>query len=99
MDYLIVSDGVFSNTKSVIENKIFHPIYYGSIAIRSQVSAQDFKDFSNNNISLIMGSNAHLVLYPVNQNKEINLVCVIRKKKKEHWKYRNYFKKFNIETE
>lgn len=82
VDYLIVSDGVFSNTKSVIENKIFHPIYYGSIAIRSQVSAQDFKDFSNNNISLIMGSNAHLVLYPVNQNKEINLVCVIRKKKK-----------------
>ena len=27
-----------------------------------------------------MGSDAHLVLYPTNQRKEINLVCVIRKK-------------------
>ena len=81
VDYMIVSDGVFSNTKSVIENKIFQPIYYGSIAIRSQISTQDFKDFSNSNISLIMGSNVHLVFYPVNQNKDINLVCLIRKKK------------------
>jgi len=83
VDYLIVSDGVFSNTKSVIEDKIFQPIYYGSLAIRSQISAQDFKDFNNNNISLIMGSNAHLILYPINQKKDINLVCVIRKKKEK----------------
>ena len=27
-----------------------------------------------------MGSNFHFVLYPTNQKKEINLVCVIRKK-------------------
>ena len=27
-----------------------------------------------------MGSDAHLVLYPINQRKEINLVCIIRKK-------------------
>ena len=27
-----------------------------------------------------MGSNTHLVLYPINQQKEINLVCIIRKK-------------------
>ena len=27
-----------------------------------------------------MGSNAHIVLYPVNYQKEINLVCIIRKK-------------------
>ena len=27
-----------------------------------------------------MGTDAHLVLYPVNKQKEINLVCVIRKK-------------------
>ena len=27
-----------------------------------------------------MGSDAHIVLYPINQNKEINLVCIIRKK-------------------
>jgi len=27
-----------------------------------------------------MGSDAHLVLYPINQRKEINLVCIIKKK-------------------
>jgi len=27
-----------------------------------------------------MGSDAHLVLYPINQRKELNLVCIIRKK-------------------
>ena len=27
-----------------------------------------------------MGSNAHVVLYPINQKKEINLVCIIRQK-------------------
>jgi salicylate hydroxylase len=80
VDYLLVSDGVFSKTKSVIENKIFNPIYYGSRAIRAQIKAQDIATFSHNNISLIMGSGAHLVLYPINQRKEFNLVCVVRKK-------------------
>jgi salicylate hydroxylase len=79
-DYLIVSDGVFSNTKSIIENKIFKPTYYGAAAIRTQIKVQDSLNFNNNNISLIMSSNAHLVLYPINQKKEFNLVCVIRKK-------------------
>ena len=27
-----------------------------------------------------MGSDAHLVLYPTNQQKEINLICIVRKK-------------------
>jgi salicylate hydroxylase len=27
-----------------------------------------------------MGSNSHLVLYPINQSMELNLVCIIRKK-------------------
>ena len=30
-----------------------------------------------------MGSNAHIVFYPVNQRREINLVCIVRKKLKE----------------
>ena len=80
VDYLIVSDGIFSNTKSIIENKIFKPIYYGAVAIRSQIKIQDISNFNINNISLIMSSGAHLVLYPINQNKEFNLVCIIRKK-------------------
>jgi len=80
VDYLVISDGIFSKTKSIIENKTLQPKYYGAIAIRTQVKAKDISDFNINNISLIMGSNAHLVLYPVNQNEEFNLACVIRKK-------------------
>jgi len=84
VDYLVVSDGVFSNTKSVIEKKFFKPNYYGAIAIRTQVKAQDISNLNSNNISLIMGSDAHLVLYPTNQRKEINLVCIIRRKSEDN---------------
>ena len=80
VDYLIVADGVFSNTKSIIEKKIFKPNYYGAVAIRSQTKTEDISNLNSNNVSLIMGADAHLVLYPVNKQKEINLVCVIRKK-------------------
>ena len=84
VDYLVVSDGIFSDTKSVIEKKFFKPNNYGAIAIRSQVRAQDISNLNSNNISLIMGSNAHLVLYPINQRKELNLVCIIRKKSEDN---------------
>jgi len=80
VDYLVVSDGVFSNSKSVIEKKFFKQSYYGAIAVRTQIATQDVVNLNSNNISLIMGSNTHLVLYPINQQKEINLVCIIRKK-------------------
>ena len=80
VDYLVVSDGVFSNSKSVIEKKFFKPSYYGAIAIRTQIKTQGISNLNSNNISLIMGSDAHLVLYPINQRKELNLVCIIRKK-------------------
>ena len=80
VDYLVVSDGVFSNTKSVIEKKFFKANYHGTIAIRTQIKTQDISNLDSNNISLIMGSDAHLVLYPTNQRKEINLVCIVRKK-------------------
>ena len=80
VDYLVVSDGVFSNSKSVIEKANFRQNYYGAIAVRTQITNQDIVNLNSNNISLIMGSDAHLVLYPINQQKEINLVCIIKKK-------------------
>jgi len=80
VDYLVVSDGVFSNTKSVIEKNFFKPKYHGTIAIRTQIKTQDISNLNSNNISLIMGSNAHLVVYPINQSKELNIVYIIRKK-------------------
>ena len=83
VDYLVVSDGVFSNTKSVIEKKVLKSSYYGAVAVRTQIKTQDISNLNSNNISLIMGSDAHLVLYPTNQQKEINLVCIIRKKSED----------------
>ena len=80
VDYLVVSDGVFSNTKSIIENKKFKTIYSGASAMRTQIKIQNTTNFNSNNISLIMSSNAHLVVYPINQNKELNIVYIIRKK-------------------
>ena len=32
-------------------------------------------------ISLMMGKNCHAVFYPLNKNKELNFVCIIRDKK------------------
>ena len=79
-DYLVVADGVFSNTKQIIEKKINKPNYSGTVAVRTQVKNQDILNLDIKNISLIMGSNAHIVLYPTNQRGEINVVCIIRKK-------------------
>ena len=37
VDYLVVADGVFSNTKQVIEKKKIKPVYSGAVAIRTQI--------------------------------------------------------------
>ena len=78
VNYLVVSDGVFSPTKSIIEKKSFKPNYYGAVAVRTQIEAKDLSKFKTENISLIMSSNAHIVLYPVNNERNINLVCILR---------------------
>jgi len=78
VDYLVVSDGIFSETKSIIEKKFFKPNFLGALAIRMEIKNENISFLNYNNISLIMGSNAHLVLYPINQKKELNLVCIIR---------------------
>tara|TARA_Y100000590_G_scaffold412673_1_gene507832 strand:+ start:849 stop:1979 length:1131 start_codon:yes stop_codon:yes gene_type:complete len=84
VDYLIVSDGIFSDTKMVIEKNFSKPNYLGAIAIRAQITNAELLNFNSNNISLIMGSNCHLVFYPVNNRKEFNLVCIIRKQTKDN---------------
>jgi len=79
VDYLVVSDGVFSQTKSIIEKKEFKPNYYGALAIRAQIKAKDVFEFKTDNISIFMSSKTHLVSYPINQNRDVNLVCILRK--------------------
>jgi len=83
VDHLVVSDGVFSQTKSIIEKKSFKPNYYGAIAVRTQIKAKDVLEFKTKNISLFMSSKAHLVLYPINDKGDINVVCILRKKLNE----------------
>ncbi len=80
VDYIVVSDGVFSNTKSVIENKNIQPIYNGSIAIRTILKNSPEFNYDKNNISLVMLKNAHIVIYPINKKGELNVVCIVRQK-------------------
>ncbi len=80
VDFIAVSDGVFSKTKSVIENKTIQPIYNGSIAIRTVLKNLPEFNYDKNNISLVMLKNAHIVIYPINKKGELNVVCIIRQK-------------------
>ena len=80
VDYLVIADGIFSNTKSIIEKRKIKPVYSGIVAFRTQIKNQDISNFNSKNISLIMGSDVHIVLYPINQTGEINLVWIARNK-------------------
>ena len=43
-DYLIISDGTFSKTKSLIANKVIKPKYFNSIALRATIDKDNLKD-------------------------------------------------------
>jgi len=73
-DYIIVSDGVFSNSKSIIAEKYIIPKFFKSVALRGNI-----KNYDNPDVSIFMGSNFHFVIYPVNQNKEYNFISIIRR--------------------
>ena len=50
-DYLIISDGIFSKTKSLIVNNEIEPKYFNSIAIRGTILKQDLHNIDHNDIS------------------------------------------------
>ena len=79
-DYLIISDGAFSKTRSLITNKEFKPKYFNSIAVRGNIDQNNLQNVDHNNISLFLGSNLHSVVYPVNQSGQFNFVTILRKK-------------------
>ena len=81
VDYVVVADGIFSSTRSFFEKKKNSPIFKKAIAIRTVISSKSELKFNEQNISLFMGANVHLVVYPINQNQELNLVCIVRTKK------------------
>ena len=78
-DYLIIADGVFSLTKSILLNNNIKPKYSGSLAIRTLVDKENIKFFNKNNISIFLGSKIHLVAYAINIKNEINLIAIIKK--------------------
>jgi|TARA_B100001093_G_scaffold398472_1_gene385813 salicylate hydroxylase len=78
-DYLVVSDGVFSSTKAIIESKKTYVDFKGAFAARSIISKNNLKKLNQENISLIMWSNANLIFYPVNED-EYNFVAILRNK-------------------
>tara|TARA_B110000459_G_scaffold99052_1_gene110172 strand:- start:182 stop:1333 length:1152 start_codon:yes stop_codon:yes gene_type:complete len=79
-DYLIISDGTFSTTKSLIANKKINPKYFNSIALRATVNKDNLKEINPNNISLYLGSNLHVVSYPINNGSQFNFVSIFRKR-------------------
>jgi len=81
VDYVIAADGMFSNTKSFFEKKKNKPQFKNAIAIRTILNSKHQLNIDEKNINLIMGSNTHLVVYPINQKHELNLVCIVREKK------------------
>jgi len=78
-DYLIISDGVFSSTKSLIANKKIKPTYFNSIAIRAIITKDYLQDLDHKNISLFLGSDLHSVIYPINKSNEFNFIGIFRK--------------------
>ena len=78
-DYLIIADGIFSSTKSILFKKNIKPKQFGSLAFRTVIKKEDLKFINEKNISLFLGPNIHLTAYPINIKNEINLITIIRK--------------------
>ena len=81
VDIVVGADGIFSNTRSFFEKKKNEPKFKKAIALRIILKTKYDLNIDEEKISLMMGKNCHIVIYPVNQNKELNFVCIIRDKK------------------
>ena len=81
VDIVVGADGIFSNTRSFFEKKKNEPIFKKAIAIRSILKTKSGLNINEERISLMMGKNSHIVVYPINKNKELNLICIVREKK------------------
>ena len=81
VDYVIAADGIFSNTRSFFEKKKNKPKFKKALAVRVILKSKSELNISEQNISLMMGGNTHIVFYPINKKKELNMVCIIRSKK------------------
>ena len=81
VDIVVGADGIFSNTRSFFEKKKNEPKFKKAVAVRTILKSKSDLKIDEENISLMMGKNCHVVIYPINKNKELNVVCIIREKK------------------
>ena len=93
VDFIIAADGIFSNTRSFFEKKKNEPKFRKATAIRTILKSKFDLNINEKNINLIMGKNCHLVIYPINKNSELNLVCIIRDKKYDPKNIKNLIEK------
>ena len=83
VDFVIAADGIFSSTRSFFEKKKMEPKFKKAVAVRVILSSKSNFNINEENISLMLGSRSHIVLYPINKKKELNMVCIMRCKKYE----------------
>ena len=76
-DYLIISDGVFSKSKSLISNYESKPKYNDTLAIRG-ILTKSPENIDNKNISLFLDSDFHQVIYPTNASGDLNFIAIMK---------------------
>ena len=81
-DYLIISDGVFSKSKSLLSKNQIEPKFNDTLAIRGIIPSY-LNTADKKNISLFLGSNFHYVIYPVSPNGDLNFIGLMKFKLSE----------------
>ena len=81
VDFVVAADGIFSNTRSFFEKKKVEPKFKKAIAARVILNSKSELNINEENISLMLGGDSHIVFYPINKKKDLNMVCIIRCKK------------------
>ena len=61
VDFVIAADGIFSNTKSFFEKQKVEPKFKKAVAVRVILNSKSELDINEKNISLMLGSNSHIV--------------------------------------
>ena len=76
-DYLIISDGVFSKSKSLISENETKPKYNNTLAIRG-ILTKSPETIDDKNISIFLGPDFHHVIYPVSSNGDLNFIAIMK---------------------
>jgi salicylate hydroxylase len=78
-DYLIISDGVFSKSKSLIFKDEAKHKYNNTLAIRGILNKSP-ENIDSQNITLFLGFDFHHVIYPVSPNGDLNFIAIMKYK-------------------